>query len=97
MVLIYLSYWYDRINNFVDIELLPIVTAGKLKVSPEEDNCTFNPKGIIRGTQQTVNHRTVLKICLIGIAFSVFIISGKVYEVIAFLVYYLMNFINRNF
>ena len=97
MVLIYLSYWYDRINNFVDIELLPIVTAGQLKVSPEEDNCTFNPKGIIRGTQQTVNHRTVLKICLIGIAFSVFIISGKVYEVIAFLVYYLMNFINRNF
>lgn len=97
MVLIYLSYWYDRINNFVDIELLPIVTAGQLKVSPEEDNCTFNPKGLVKGTQQTVNHRTILTICLIGIAFSVFIISGKVYEVIAFLVYYLMNFINRNF
>ena len=84
MVLIYMSYWYDRINNFIDIELLPIVTAGQLKVSPEEDNCTFRPKGLIKGTQQTVNHRAILGICLIGIGFAVLLISGKVYDLLAY-------------
>lgn len=84
MILIYMSYWYDRINNFIDIELLPIVTAGQLKVSPEEDNCTFRPKGLIKGTQQTVNHRAILGICLIGIGFAVLLISGKVYDLLAY-------------
>lgn len=84
MVLIYMSYWYDRINNFIDIELLPIVTAGQLKVSPEEDNCTFRPKGLIKGAQQTVNHRAVLGICFIGIGFAVLLISGKIYDLLAY-------------
>lgn len=84
MILIYMSYWYDRINNFIDIELLPIVTAGQLKVSPEEDNCTFRPKGLVKGTQQTVNHRAVLSICFIGIGFAVLLISGKVYDLLAY-------------
>lgn len=82
VLLIYLSYWFDRINNFLDLELLPIVTAGRLRVSPEEHECTFNPKNSSKGQAQTVNHRTVLILCGIGIFFSVLVISGKFYTIL---------------
>lgn len=85
MLLIYLSYWFDRINNFLDIDLLPIVTLGRLRVSPEEGECTFASK-VSKGEVKTVNHRTIVMICLTGILFSVFIITGKLYEVLSYLV-----------
>lgn len=86
MLFIYLCYWMDRINNFVDIDFLPMVTGGRLRVSPEEHECTFNPKNFVKGQPQTVNHRAVLSICLIGIFFAVLVITGKLYDVINFLV-----------
>lgn len=92
MVFIYLSYWFDRINNFVDIDLLPIVTAGRLRISPEEFECTFNPKNFMKGQPQTVNHKTVIGICAIGLFFSVLVISGTMYTILNFLVRKLLNF-----
>lgn len=86
MLFIYLCYWMDRINNFVDIDFLPMITGGRLRVSPEEHECTFNPKNFVKGQPQTVNHRAVLSICLIGIFFAVLVITGKLYDVINFIV-----------
>lgn len=85
VVLIYLSYWFDRINNFVDVDLLPIITAGRLRVSPEEHECTFNPKSFMKGQAQTVNHKTIISICLIGLFFSILVISGYLYTILNFL------------
>lgn len=87
VILIYLSYWYDRINELLDIELLPKITGGRLRVAPEEDKCTFNPKEMLLGHQQTVNHRMILVICFTGILFGVLIISGKIYDCLSYLVY----------
>lgn len=94
MLVVYLSYWFDRINNFIDIDILPMVTAGRLRVSPEEFECTFNPKEFVtkRGVQ-TVNHRTILTICIIGVFFAVFVITGKMYEVLNFLIRKLLKFL----
>lgn len=86
IVLIYLSYWFDRINNFVDIDLLPIITAGRLRISPEEHECTFNPKTFVKGQAQTVNHKVVIGICVIGLFFSVLTISGALYTILNMLV-----------
>lgn len=92
IVLIYLCYWMDRINNFVDIDFLPIVTGGRLRVSPEEFECTFNPKEFIgKKEPQTVNHRTTLMICGIGLFFGVLVISGRLYDLINFLVRKLLS------
>lgn len=82
IILIYLSYWFDRINNFIEIELLPILTFGRLRVSPDESDCTFNPKNFVKGQSQTVNHRVVICICIIGIFFSILIISGVLYTIL---------------
>lgn len=91
VILVYMSYWLDRINNFIDIEFLPMITFGKLRISPEENSCTFDPKYNSRGTPQTVNHRTMLFICLIGIGVSVFIISGQLYVVLNDLIRFILN------
>lgn len=86
MLLIYLCYWMDRINNIIDVAFLPIVTFGRLRVSPEEFECTFNPKDFSKGQAQTVNHRVVLSICLIGVFFAVLIITGNLYKLINFVI-----------
>lgn len=86
VLIIYLCYWMDRINNFIDIDFLPIATGGRLRVSPEEHECSFNPKNFTKGQPQTVNHRAILGICLIGIFFAVLVITGKLYDVINFIV-----------
>lgn len=81
----------DRINNFIDIEFLPIITMGKLKVSPEENDCSFFTVGKQRGEVKTVNHKAVIVICIIGIACAVLIITGKVYDLLTFLVRKMLN------
>lgn len=86
IVLIYLSYWFDRINNFVDIDLLPMITFGRLRVAPEEHECTFNPKSFVKGQAQTVNHKVVICVCLIGLFFAVLVISGHLYTLLNALV-----------
>lgn len=93
IVLIYLSYWFDRINNFIDIELLSIVTFGKLRISPEENDCTFNPKSFMKGQVQTVNHKVVITICLIGLFFSVLTISGQLYTLLNYLIRKMLSFL----
>lgn len=94
VVLIYLSYWYDRINTLIDIQLLPIVTGGMLRVSPEEDRCEFNPKEMIVGKQQTVNLKVITAICLLGIFFAILVISGKIYTLLAWFVYGILKLLN---
>lgn len=91
MILIYLCYWVDRINNLIDIEFLPIITMGKLKVSPEENDCSFFTVGKQKVEIKTVNHKAVIVICIIGIACAVLIITGKVYDLLTFLVRKMLN------
>lgn len=86
IVLIYLSYWFDRINNFIDIDLLPMITFGRLRVAPEEHECTFNPKDFARGQAMTVNHKVVISLCLTGLFFAVLVISGQFYTLLNTLV-----------
>ena len=91
IILVYLSYWFDRVNNFLDIDLLPILTAGRLRVSPEESECTFDPKNFTKGDSQTVNHRVIIGVCCLGIFFAVLVISGTFYKWLGFLIRYVLK------
>lgn len=87
-VLIYLAYWFDRINNLFDFDLLVILTLGKLRISETEEDCTFSLASLTKETGiRTVNHRAVLGICITGIAFGVIVISGYLYKAISALVF----------
>ena len=91
VIFVYLSYWFDRVNNFIDIDFLPILTAGRLRISPEENECTFNPKNFVKGESQTVNHRVIIGVCALGILFSVLVISGTFYKWLGYLIRYVMG------
>ena len=91
VIFVYLSYWFDRVNNFIDIDFLPILTAGRLRISPEENECTFNPKNFVKGESQTVNHRVIIGVCALGILFSVLVISGTFYKWLGYLIRYVLG------
>lgn len=84
-ILLYLAYWFDKLNTFVEFSILSVLTVGKLMVSDDEDECTFNKKGH-RGVK-TVNHKTILMICLISMFFSILIITGGLYRFLAWLIF----------
>lgn len=82
MIFLYLAYWFDRVNNFFYIDTLGIASFGYLHMSDTEEECTFHLKDLGKDNRKTVNHRAILFIVLVGIAFGVFIISGFYYEVL---------------
>ena len=86
IMLIYLAYWFDRLNNFFYLDLLSILTFGQLHMSDTEEECTFHIKDMGKGGTKTVNHRAILFICIVGVAFGTLLISGVFYGLIAKLV-----------
>lgn len=81
-VFIYLAYWFDRINNFIELNVLKIVTFGKLTISPDEKECTFSLKELGKGETRTINHKKMIGICLISIGFGTFIVSGAIFSLL---------------
>lgn len=94
ILLIYLAYWFDRVNNFVEIDLLKIITFGRLTISPDESECTFSIKEKAEGSVRTVNHRKILEICIVGLFMGVFIVSGKIFVILNKLVTGILNILN---
>lgn len=86
--ILYIAYWFDRINNFIEISLLMILTFNKLQISPDDTTSTFSPK-----TQglKVVTHKNIIFICLVGILIGILILSGRVYSLIGVLI----NSINK--
>lgn len=81
-LLLYLSYWLDRVNNFVEISFLGILTRNRLRLSPDINNSTFHDKN---SNERTVIHKDMVIVLLIGLLIGVFILSGKLYTFIGFL------------
>lgn len=90
-MLIYIAYWFDRLNNFIDIDLLSILTLGRLCTSDEEDSCTFHDSSPSKSGCKSVNHRVILFICVCGIGFGTMVISGFLYKVLATLVWKILR------
>lgn len=90
MILIYLGFWFDRLNNIWDLDLVGVFTLGKLHTAIEDSDATFSLHNRA-GKQVTVSHMNIVMICLLGIIFGVLIISGTFYKMIACLV----NFVLR--
>lgn len=86
MLLIYIAYWFDRLNNIIDIDLLPLLTFHRLRLSDTEENCTFRASDLAKTETRTVNHRAILSICIVGIVFGALVISGYLYVAILTLV-----------
>lgn len=93
MMLIYLSYWFDRLNNFFDFSVLSILTFGRLRISPDESECTFSMTDLGKGEKRTVNHKKILEVCIIGLAFGALIVSGALFQILQELVNKVLEFL----
>lgn len=94
VTLIYCAYWFDRVNPFY-IDALGILTLGHLHMSETEEECTFRAKNLGKGDRKTVNHRAILFICLIGVAFGVLIISGWFYVVLRKWIWWIQRLLRK--
>ena len=93
--LVYIAYWFDRLNTFVDLSLLTILTLGQLMVSPELDSCTFTLKTMGDGKIKTVTHGVIVGICITGFFFGTMLFTGVFYRVIAYFINLVLALINR--
>ena len=86
-VVLYLAYQFDMVNNFVDIELLSILSLGRLKASKEYiggSNVSSKSKG-----GKVVNHVYMIKVCLLTITVGVLLVSGYIYRVLQWILIFI--------
>lgn len=83
VLLIYVAYWFDRLNVYFDFELLGTLTLGRLHISESEDKCTFGIHTVNDlSSRMTVNHKAILFICTVGLLFGLSIVSGLFYSIL---------------
>lgn len=73
-ILLYIAYWFDRINNFIELQLLPILTLGILQVSPDDKTSNYNDKNMSR---KVIVHKDIVAVTLIGVSVGILLISGR--------------------
>lgn len=96
MLFLYMSYWFDRVNVFFEFSLLSILSLGKLRISPDEYECTWQLSELVRsksGGTMTVNHRAMLEIVIIGCLFGSLIISGMMFKIVRIAILWILKII----
>ena len=94
-LLFYCGFWFDRINTFIDLDLVGILTLRKLKVSPDDTECTFKLSDIAKTDTRTVNHKYCMIISVSALALGVFMISGIMFTLIRKFVNLIVGFFTR--
>jgi hypothetical protein len=79
-VILFLAFQFDRVNNFLDVELLNMFTLGRLKTSADAEHGTYNDSSVTGGKLVTFKNMCVISLC--GISIGILLISGKVFFVV---------------
>lgn len=88
--LLYLAYWFDKLNSLIDLDVLSILTFGRLHVAIDDREANFSLGK--KQDRMTVNHKDMLFICITGLIFGTLLITGTFYKIVAGFV----NFILRS-
>ena len=88
--LIYLAYWFDKLNSIIDLDVLSILTFGRLHVAIDDKEANFSLGR--KQDRMTVSHKDMLFICITGLIFGTLLITGTFYKIVASFV----NFILRS-
>lgn len=78
-IFLYLAWQFDRINNFIDISVLSILTFRRFMASPDGTS-NFADTG---AANKVLAHKDIIKVTLIGMAIGVLLISGKIFDIVA--------------
>ena len=85
-VLIYIAYWLDRLNSFIEIDFVSLLTLDKLMISEDESDCTFKVRNLGKAGKKTINHQAVIAISVIGVSFATLLFTGLLFRFVALLV-----------
>lgn len=83
--LLYLAYWFDKLNSIIDLDVLSILTFGRLHVAIDDKEANFSLGK--KQDRMTVSHKDMIFICLTGLIFCTLLITGTFYKIVA-------NFVN---
>lgn len=89
--LLYLAYWFDKINSLVDLDILSLLTFGYLHVAMNDKEANFS-----LGRKQdrtTVSHKDMCFICITGLIFGALLITGTFYKMISKFVNFILRII----
>ena len=81
-ILIYLAYWFDRVNNLFYIDAVGLLTFRKLRISQDYADATFSIHDGQKHSVKTVNHRSVLFIAVLGLTLGTLIVSGRMFSIL---------------
>lgn len=83
--LLYFAYWFDKLNSLIDLDVLSIMTFGRLHVAMDDKEANFSLGK--KQDRMTVNHKNMVFICITGLIFGTMLITGTFYKIIS-------NFVN---
>ena len=91
-ILLYVGYWLDTTNNLIDINIVGILTLGKLISGREEDSNYNQPVESGKNTKvKIVSHKNIMLICGVTILFAVLILTGTLYNLLTSLIYTILD------
>lgn len=79
--LLYLAYWFDKLNSIIDLDVLSIMTFGRLHVAIDDKEANFSLGK--KQDRMTVSHKDILFICITGLIFGTLLITGTFYKIVA--------------
>lgn len=83
MMLLYVSFQLDNLLSFLPFNILSLLTFGKIQgLYDEESTKSFKKDGV-----RYVTHRLILTICICGVILGLFLVSGKVYDLVGYIIY----------
>ena len=93
---IYLAYWFDKLNSLIDIDVLSIITFGRLHVAIDEKEANYSLSHR-NGDHVTVSHKDILFICITGLIFGTLLITGTFYKWVSILVLFIRQRLGLKF
>lgn len=89
--LLYLGYWFDRLNTLIQLEMLSVLTFGRLHAVNEDgdSNWALDKSGIKR-----VTHGQIIFISLLSMGFGTLLMTGTFYRVVTAFVNLVMRWLN---
>lgn len=93
-ILFYCAFWFDRINTYFDLDLLGILSLGRLRRSDTDEECTFRMTDQPKSEARTINHKYCLIISITAIAFGVFMVSGLLFLLVRKIVNFVQGFLH---
>ena len=94
-LLFYIAYWLDRLNNFIDIDFVSIMSLNKLQISEDESDCNFKLTEMKGKGKRTINHAMCLGISVTVIAFGALIMTGVLFNLVSKLVIWVSHIFDK--